>query len=172
MIDINLTAAWNTVRATVPRVLDTGQGEEIVFTTSVLGLKGMPNVTHHTAAKHGMTGLMRALAIELAPHRVRVNAVVPTQTLTPMIDIPADYRALRLDLDAPTQADFAEVSLLTRTYPEPLGAPGGHHGGGLVARVGRGSICHRDQHTGGLWSSPQVKTVTPQRRDAAAPLLV
>ena len=117
----------------------------------------MPNGTHYTAAKHGVTGLMRALAIELAPHRVRVNAVVPTQTLTPMIDIAAGYRAFRPDLDAPTQADFAEASLLTHTYPEPWVHPEDITEGGLVARVGRGSICHRDQHTGGLWSSPQVK---------------
>lgn len=62
---------------------------------------------------------MRALAIALAPHRVRVNGVVPTQTLTPMIDNPAGYRAFRPDPEAPTQADFAEASLLTHTYTEP-----------------------------------------------------
>jgi (+)-trans-carveol dehydrogenase len=123
MIDINLTGAWNTVKATVPHVLDTARGGAIVFTTSVLGLKGMPNVTHYTAAKHGVTGLMRALAIELAPHRVRVNAVVPTQTLTPIIDNPAGYRAFRPDLEKPTREDFAEASLLTHTYPEPWVAP-------------------------------------------------
>jgi SDR family mycofactocin-dependent oxidoreductase len=119
MIDINLTGAWNTVRTTVPRILDTARAGAIVFTTSVLGLKGMQNVAHYTAAKHGVTGLMRALAIELAPHRVRVNAVVPTQTLTPMIDNPAGYSAFRPDLEQPTREDFAEASLLTHTYPEP-----------------------------------------------------
>jgi (+)-trans-carveol dehydrogenase len=123
MIDVNLTGAWNTVRATVPAILESARGGSIVFTTSVLGLKGMQNVTHYTAAKHGVTGLMRALAIELAEHRVRVNAVVPTQTLTPMIDNEAGYRAFRPDLAAPTQDDFAEASLLTHTYPEPWVLP-------------------------------------------------
>jgi (+)-trans-carveol dehydrogenase len=123
MIDINLTGQWHTARAAVPAILAGGRGGAIVFTTSVLALKGMQNVSHYAAAKHGVTGLMRSLAIELAPHRVRANAVVPTQTLTPMIDNVAGYRAFRPDLDDPTQEDFAEASLTTHVFPEPWVLP-------------------------------------------------
>lgn len=119
MIDVNLTGQWNTARAAIPRLIETGPGGSLVFTSSVLALKGMQNVSHYTAAKHGATGLMKSLAIELAPHRLRANAVVPTQTLTPMIDNPSGYRAFRPDLDEPTQEDFAAASLLTHTFPEP-----------------------------------------------------
>lgn len=122
-LDINLTGPWNTARATVPSILRGGRGGSIVLTTSVIALKGMPNVSHYVAAKHGATGLMRSLAIELAEHRVRVNAVVPTQTHTDMIDNEAGYRAFRPDLEAPTQEDFKAASLQTHTFPEPWVEP-------------------------------------------------
>lgn len=123
MIDVNLTGPWNTVRATIPRLIETGAGGSVVFTTSLLALKGMQNVSNYTAAKHGVTGLMKSLAIELAPHRLRANAVVPTQTLTPMIDNVAGYRAFRPDLEEPTRDDFAAASMLTNTFPEPWVEP-------------------------------------------------
>jgi (+)-trans-carveol dehydrogenase len=123
MIDVNLTGQWNTVRATVPRLIETGPGGSIVFTTSLLAAKGMPNVANYAASKHGVSGLMKSLAIELAPYRLRANAVLPTQTLTPMIDNIAGYRAFRPDLEQPTQDDFAAASLLTTTFPEPWVQP-------------------------------------------------
>ncbi|MDD7922313.1 mycofactocin-coupled SDR family oxidoreductase [Actinomycetospora chibensis] len=91
MIDINLTGAWKTVRAAAPALVDGGRGGSIVLTSSVAGLIGFPNLAHYCAAKHGLVGLMKVFAIELAPHRVRVNSVHPTNVDTDMIQNPAMY---------------------------------------------------------------------------------
>lgn len=89
MIDINLTGAWKTVRAAAPAIVDGGRGGAIVLTSSVAGLMGFPNLAHYCAAKHGLVGLMKVLAVELAPHRIRVNTVHPTHVDTDMIQNPA-----------------------------------------------------------------------------------
>lgn len=89
MIDINLTGAWKTVRAAAPAILDGGRGGAIVLTSSVAGLMGFPTLAHYCAAKHGLVGLMKVLAVELAPHGIRVNSVHPTHVDTDMIQNPA-----------------------------------------------------------------------------------
>lgn len=89
MIDINLTGAWKTARAAAPAIVDGGRGGAIMLTSSVAGLMGFPNLAHYCAAKHGLVGLMKVLALELAPHRVRVNSVHPTHVDTDMIQNPA-----------------------------------------------------------------------------------
>jgi (+)-trans-carveol dehydrogenase len=70
-------------------MVEAGRGGSIILTSSAAGLIAYPNLGHYTAAKHGVTGLMRVLAVELAPHRIRVNSVHPTTVDTPMIDNPA-----------------------------------------------------------------------------------
>ena len=85
MIDINLTGVWHTVKAAIPHLKAGGNGGSIVITSSLAGLKGMGNIAHYVSAKHGLVGLMRTLAIELAPHSIRVNSIHPTQVDTPMI---------------------------------------------------------------------------------------
>ncbi|WP_448613688.1 mycofactocin-coupled SDR family oxidoreductase [Modestobacter sp. URMC 112] len=85
VVDINLTGVWKTVKATAPAMVERGQGGSIVLTSSIAGLIAFPNLAHYTAAKHGVTGLMRTLAVELAPHRIRVNSVHPTTVDTPMV---------------------------------------------------------------------------------------
>lgn len=89
MIDINLTGVWKTVRAAAPAVVEGDRGGAIVLTSSVAGLMGFPTLAHYCAAKHGLVGLMRVLAVELAPHRIRVNSVHPTHVDTDMIQNPA-----------------------------------------------------------------------------------
>ncbi|WP_308817339.1 mycofactocin-coupled SDR family oxidoreductase [Pseudonocardia alni] len=89
MIDINLTGAWKTVRAAAPAIVDGGRGGAVVLTSSVAGLMGFPNLAHYCAAKHGLVGLMKVLAVELAPHSIRVNTVHPTHVDTDMIQNPA-----------------------------------------------------------------------------------
>jgi SDR family mycofactocin-dependent oxidoreductase len=89
-IDIDLTGVWNTVDATVPILIEAKQGGAIVLTSSTAGLKSMAinslAQTAYTAAKHGVVGLMRNTAVELAPHRIRVNTIHPTSVHTPMIE--------------------------------------------------------------------------------------
>ena len=91
MIDINLTGLWKTVKAAAPSMVERGRGGSIILTSSVAGIIAFPALAHYTAAKHGVVGLMRSLAIELAPAHIRVNSINPTTVDTPMIANPAGY---------------------------------------------------------------------------------
>jgi SDR family mycofactocin-dependent oxidoreductase len=110
MLDVNLTGVWHTCRATAPHLIARGSGS-MILTSSIAGLRGLVGVAHYTAAKHGVIGLMRSLANELAPHGVRVNCVNPTNVDTPMIQNDIVSSAFRPDLDRPpTRAEFAEAA--------------------------------------------------------------
>lgn len=85
MISVNLTGVWQSCKAVIPSMIGGGTGGAIVLTSSTAGLKGYSNLGHYVSAKHGVIGLMRTLAIELAPHNIRVNSVHPTIVNTPMI---------------------------------------------------------------------------------------
>ncbi|HWI21562.1 MAG TPA: mycofactocin-coupled SDR family oxidoreductase [Baekduia sp.] len=89
-IDINLSGVYRSARAVVPHMIERKSGS-IVMTASVLGLEGGMNAPHYTAAKHGVIGLMRAFARELAPHSVRCNAVCPGAVDTPMTNWQGAY---------------------------------------------------------------------------------
>ncbi|TCK22636.1 mycofactocin-coupled SDR family oxidoreductase [Pseudonocardia endophytica] len=84
MVDINLVGVWKTVKPAIPVMIEQGSGS-IILTSSTAGLVAFGNLAHYTAAKHGVTGLMRTLAVELAQHNVRCNSVHPTTVDTPMI---------------------------------------------------------------------------------------
>src|SRR6266700_7902935 len=68
---------------------------KIICISSTVGLKGMANLAHYVAAKHGVLGLVKTLAIELAPYNINVNAVCPTTVDTGIINSQAffDYFA-------------------------------------------------------------------------------
>jgi SDR family mycofactocin-dependent oxidoreductase len=84
MIDINLTGVFKACRAVVPHIRAGGRGGSIVVTSSIAGLRGVAGCTHYAAAKHGIVGLMRTLARELAPESIRVNTLHPTGVDSPM----------------------------------------------------------------------------------------
>lgn len=109
MIDINLTGVWNTVKASVPHLRATGDGGSIVLTSSVAGLKGLPNNAHYAAAKHGVLGIMRSLANELGPEGIRVNAVLPTNVDTTMLLNDAIYRLFLPDAANPTREQVEPI---------------------------------------------------------------
>lgn len=110
MLDINLTGVWHTCRAGAPHLIARGAGA-MILTSSIAGLRGLVGVAHYTAAKHGVVGLMRSLANELAPHHVRVNCINPTNVDTPMIQNDIVSSAFRPDLDRPpTRAEFADAA--------------------------------------------------------------
>jgi SDR family mycofactocin-dependent oxidoreductase len=85
MLSVNLTGAWNTVHATVSALMERGGGA-ITFVSSTSALGGVANFAHYVSAKHGLTGLMRAVAAEYGPYWIRANAVCPTGVDTPMIN--------------------------------------------------------------------------------------
>jgi len=98
-LDINVGGVWNTVEAAAPVMKETGKGGAIVLTCSTQGLKYAANndisLTSYTVAKHGMVGLMRCTAADLAPYSVRVNSVHPTGVTTPMVtnEVMGEYGA-------------------------------------------------------------------------------
>lgn len=84
VIGINLTGTWNTCTATIPHLIAAGGGSMILI-SSVAGLKGQPFLAPYVASKHGMVGIMRMLANELASQHIRVNSIHPTGVDTPML---------------------------------------------------------------------------------------
>jgi SDR family mycofactocin-dependent oxidoreductase len=88
VIDVNLTGVFYTIQATVPHLIEQGQGGSIVLISSSAGLKGQPFTLHYTAAKHGVVGICRALANELGEYDIRVNSVHPAGVRTAMMDVP------------------------------------------------------------------------------------
>jgi (+)-trans-carveol dehydrogenase len=123
MIDVNLTGVWQTCKATVPHLLAGGRGGSIIMTSSAAGLMAYPNIGHYVAAKHGVVGLMRTLALELAPHNIRVNSLHPTQVDTPMIMNETIFRLFMPDEEHPTAAGFASVSQEMNALPIPWVEP-------------------------------------------------
>ncbi len=85
VIGINLTGVWNTCVASIPHLVEAGGGS-MILVSSVAGLKGQPFLTPYVASKHGMVGIMRSLANELASKHIRVNSLHPTGVDTPMLN--------------------------------------------------------------------------------------
>ncbi len=110
MIDINLTGTWRTVKAALPAMIDRGEGGAIVLTSSVAGLKGVPTIADYVASKHGVLGLMRAMAQELAQHEIRVNSVHPTNVWTPMFDTPAVRQLFAPGVEEISDEEFQEAA--------------------------------------------------------------
>jgi SDR family mycofactocin-dependent oxidoreductase len=82
VLDVNLIGTWNTCAAAIPHLVE--RGGSLVNISSAAGLKGTPLHLPYTASKHGVVGLSRALANELAAQSIRVNTVHPTGVETGM----------------------------------------------------------------------------------------
>jgi len=119
MIDVNLTGVWKTIRAAGPAMIAGGQGGSIIIVSSTAGMIGYPNASHYSAAKHGLVGLMRALAAELAPYRIRVNSLHPSTVDTPMTDNPAWRALFTNDKPDATKLDAAPALQALNALPVP-----------------------------------------------------
>ena len=86
--DSNLLGPFRMTKAAVPvlraRARETGKSASILYTASGQAINAKPDVSAYTAAKHGVRGLMRSVALELAPDNIRVNCVCPVATDTPL----------------------------------------------------------------------------------------
>jgi (+)-trans-carveol dehydrogenase len=118
MIDVNLTGVWHTCKAATRHLVAAGGGS-MILTSSAMGLKAAPNIGHYTAAKHGVVGLMRSLALELAPQMIRVNSVHPTGVDTLMIQNESLYRMMAPGVEHPTREDMAPVLQSLNALPIP-----------------------------------------------------
>lgn len=85
-MDVNLEGAFNTCQAFCRYAKQTGRGGAVVNLSSQLGVHAVPNRLAYVVAKHGIIGLTRAVAVEMAPFGVRANAVAPGMIRTPMTD--------------------------------------------------------------------------------------
>jgi (+)-trans-carveol dehydrogenase len=119
MIDVNLTGVFNTCQAALPHLLQAGRGGSIVLISSTAGLRGVPNSVHYAAAKHGVVGIMRSLATELAPHSIRVNTVHPTTVDTDMVRNEAILKLFRPSVESPTVEDAIPAFHTLNMLPVP-----------------------------------------------------
>ena len=85
-IDVNLNGVYHCCKAVAKALVECGEGGKIVNISSLAGRVAQPQYGGYTPAKFGVVGLTQMLALELAPHRVNVNAVCPGSTDTDMMD--------------------------------------------------------------------------------------
>ena len=85
MLSVNLTSVYYVTRAFVPKLIDQRWGR-IINIASIASRVGDRYIAAYTAAKHGVLGLTRALAVELLPYNITVNAICPGYVNTPMTD--------------------------------------------------------------------------------------
>jgi (+)-trans-carveol dehydrogenase len=123
VIDTDLTGVWHATKAATPHLRAGGRGGSMILTSSDAGLKPFQNAGHYTAAKHGVIGLMKTLAVELAADGIRVNAIAPTQVDTPMLMNPASFRLFAPDAENPTADDLAPPSQALNALPIPWVEP-------------------------------------------------
>jgi NAD(P)-dependent dehydrogenase (short-subunit alcohol dehydrogenase family) len=90
VIGVNLSGVWKSAKAVAPHMIERQSGS-IVITASVKALGVDTGYAHYISAKHGLIGLMKSIALELAPHGIRRNAVAPGSIHTPMVDYPAAW---------------------------------------------------------------------------------
>ena len=108
LIDINLTGVWRTGRAVARQMIAQRSGV-IIATSSVMGRETGPDLSHYTAAKHGVLGLVKSFAYELGPHGVRANAILPSVVHDKMGDNPPTRQWIFGRSDATTD-DYVAAS--------------------------------------------------------------
>jgi 3-hydroxybutyrate dehydrogenase len=124
ILAINLSSAFHSTRAALPGMLGRGWGR-VINVASVHGLVASVNKSAYVAAKHGLVGLTKAVALETATTGVTVNAICPGWVLTPLVQKQVDARAVADGVDVPeaTRRLLAEKQpSLAFTTPEQLGA--------------------------------------------------
>ncbi len=101
IIAINLSSAFHTIAAALPHMHETGWGR-IVNIASAHGLRASPNKSAYVAAKHGIVGLTKTVALEQAGKGITCNAVCPGFVHTPLVETQIEDRAREAGLDRET----------------------------------------------------------------------
>jgi SDR family mycofactocin-dependent oxidoreductase len=107
IMGVNLGGVWKSAKAVAPHMLERQAGS-IVITSSVNGLEPGRNYAHYASAKHGVIGLMKNIALELAPYGIRCNAISPGAINTPMVNNQAGWDGFA-GREGGTEADLFEA---------------------------------------------------------------
>ncbi len=121
---VNLFGVMQMTRAVLPYLRESAArnpaGAALLYTSSLQGLKAKPNFSLYTVAKHGIIGLVRSLALELAPQNIRVNALCPTVVATPMLE--AFLPGMAADHDEAMKRFRSTIPLGRMPEPEDVAA--------------------------------------------------
>jgi len=114
VLTVNLTSAFWAIQAVAPAMVAAGEGS-ILVTGSMASKRGMAMNPAYVASKHGVLGLSRAIAVELAPHNVRSNCIIPGFIETPAFDLIPPEQQARIDARVPQRRmgsadELAEVA--------------------------------------------------------------
>jgi NAD(P)-dependent dehydrogenase (short-subunit alcohol dehydrogenase family) len=122
VIDVNLTGVFNTIQASLGPLSESPRGR-IVAAASGMGRRGAANIAHYVASKWGVIGLVKSVAIEVAPLGVTCNAVLPTIVNTTMIHNEPTYKLFAPHLESPDVEDVKPAFGATN----PMGVLGSSH---------------------------------------------
>jgi NAD(P)-dependent dehydrogenase (short-subunit alcohol dehydrogenase family) len=111
-VDTNLTGTFITLRAAARQMMSQGNGGHLLATGSSTAIRPMPYMYSYMAAKAGVHQLVRALAVDLAPHNIRVNTIVPGGSATPPVLAISDY----------ADRNFPTVPMKALVGPEEIAA--------------------------------------------------
>lgn len=113
---VHVTGSFHVIKHGLPRMKD---GGSIIITSSVVGLMGFGGLCGYVAAKHGQVGLMRAVATEVAPRRIRVNTLHPGPTST-AFQTEIEMAATGLSAEAAAEAFDDLLPLKRHATPEEI----------------------------------------------------
>lgn len=117
VLAVNLTGTFKTVRAVLPHMLNQAYGRIVVIGSSGARM-GLAGESAYVAAKWGLIGFIKSVALEVATRGVTLNAVCPTIVSTSLIHNPAHYRLFRPDLDDPQLEDV--IGEMRRQHPQGI----------------------------------------------------
>jgi len=123
-VGIDLDGVYLTFRKFIPAMIRSGQGGSLIALSSMTGKRPLPERTPYGAAKMGVIGLVRSLALELGPSKIRVNSVCPGAVAGPRLDRIVKQQAAALGItEAESMRQFSDPSALKRpTMPEEVAA--------------------------------------------------